>query len=598
MRTKKSLLIILSLLLSLTVSAQKGDEIWKSITDWSEYCPQPELGDITGYYIIDVDGDGISECFTLGEFGNGFLTCSDGKGNVSKDNIVLVANSIGTTNIFIMKEKDKTFVVNTGGCGSGCHMSEYNRIINSSLTACYQAVLQYGMEGEEGDSEYMLLKPNEEPRKISETVYEKGIPQNPEVTDIEDFDWITIAKPASAGPAVSATLHYQSNDTTIIRDDKGYFYGILSSGELAVAPGGAYAGDIVIPSEVAYDGHTYKVTTIRRGAFWKKDGASNIGTITSITLPQSVTLVGADAFRDNPQLASVECGNDTRIEVRSFWGCPKLKHDRIEPTFAFTGLPGSENPSKEAQIDAFSNYYVPKYEVNDTLKRYSWVFMKYNHSGVSLKRWMNMNSEDAMACHTWNLDKVCGAHFTIRNRANVESMFKGYWNPDQEVMLADNGYVGTHEFPMFSRWIWSEEYKPAPAAYTQSMTKKYGKKIQYSYEVGKLLYTTNEQLVITEFEQTNGVAHYVMSWLKDGKEVCTFEDTSKVEPGQEYSVWNVDDDGTYGVPAILSIARDERGNIELFICHQAPESATFHHLVQKGKKLEIVNTEQWYMYIE
>jgi len=52
----------------------------------------------------------------------------------------------------------------------------------------------------------------------------------------------------------------------------------------------SYSGDIVIPSQVTYNGNTYSVTTIGYYAFLDCSG------LTSITIPNSVTSIGYDAF--------------------------------------------------------------------------------------------------------------------------------------------------------------------------------------------------------------------------------------------------------------------------------------------------------------
>ena len=397
----------------------------------------------------------------------------------------------------------------------------------------------------------------------------------------------------------NASLHSANADTIIIKDSKGYLYQIMSDQKVGVAPGGTYSGDIIIPSQLKYDGNIYTVTTVRRGAMWKKDGASNVGNITSITLPETVTLVGADAFRGNASLTSVNCGDNTRIEVRSFWGCPKLQIQKNEPLFAYTEpYDISEYKGKNA-YQFFTRIYYPCEEKEPDIAKNNWAFFKYNHSGIKFDSWHSFDKENAMACYCYRIKNVRGGLFRLQNPDNVESLFKGYLTGDNVVVLADNGYVATHEFPMFSRWIWGEEEKSMPKTFITSMEKKYGRKVKYSYECGKLLYTSNEMLAITEFQITNHECMYVLSWLKDGKEICSYVEKQKTDPDyEEYSVWNVDDDGTYGIPEVMTIARDENGNIELFLLHAAPESLNFSHLVQKGNKFVETGMDQWYVWID
>lgn len=611
MKTRKIVLMVLALMSSLAVSAAKGDEVWKSVKNWEDFCPHSEMGDLKGMVLYDVDADGISECFVVCEDGCACLACGDGTGKYGKEHIYVVANSINTTYLGIYT--GQPYVAHQGGCGTGCVVDEYYKLEKSHLVAGYQSVVSYNPMSENEDdkeAEYMLLKPGQEPRQISSVLFEKNRPKNDDLLDPAEMELMPIASPArttsakiepskSSGETASATLHYQSADTTVIRDAKGYFYSVLKNGELAVAPGGAYAGDIVIPENVTYEGKSYKVTTVRREAFYKRPGASNIGTITSITLPSTVKLVGADAFRGNAMLSTLNCSKDTRIEVRSFWGCPKLKIERHRPVYAFTEPNDADEASADELAYELSTYYVPTENVDKTLASYQWAFHKYLHNGIRFTEWTNMENERAMACYSWNPDYIKAAKFNLIDKSNVETMFKGNMIPGRLVVLADNSYVATHEFPMFSRWMMGEKEKSAPEAFKQAMAKKYGRKVKYSYEVGKLLYTTNEQLVITEFAIANKSALYVLSWLKDGKEVCSYTCNRIVESeGDVSDVWNLGDDGNYGIPKLLIVARDEKGNIELFLYHGAEESFNFTHLVQKGDKLVQEGGEQWYNWID
>lgn len=53
----------------------------------------------------------------------------------------------------------------------------------------------------------------------------------------------------------------------------------------------AYAGKVVIPESVTYEGNTYAVTSIGEGAFWGCIG------LTEMTIPNSVTSIGSYAFQ-------------------------------------------------------------------------------------------------------------------------------------------------------------------------------------------------------------------------------------------------------------------------------------------------------------
>jgi len=595
---KIALLLSLFCLSLMNMQAESADNIWRSITDWTKYCPHGEFGDITEYALYDVDGDGINECFVKGSYeAYGILCCGNGKGGADKSKINLAGNSIYTTYLIIVK--DKPFVAHQGGCGTGCHVCDYYKFEKSCHTASYMCLTTYGPDdGEDGKSEYSFWKPGQEgERTIPSSTFDKNTPKEYDHLRMDEIKWIEVGGNSSLSAPTAkneASVVYESRDTLIIKDKKGYYYAVLNNGNLAVAPGGNYNGDIVIPEMVYFNGQNRFVTTVRRGAFYKKEDATNIGNITSISLPESVQLIGSDAFRGNKSLTKVTYSPTARIETRSFFGCPNLKLEAIEPTFAFTqpGLCDKEN---------INNIYLPLQEKDANVEKYRWAFFKYNHNSIVYNRWNNQ-SEEAMECYCSNPKYIRGALYNFQDPTCIDNMFKGYLNKEYysfTLMLADNGFVGTHDFLMYSRWVWGEDQISAPKAFRQLMETKYGRKAKYCCECAKLLYSTNEQLIITEFEITNHEAMYVLSWIKDGKEVCSYECKQKTDPEYEdFSVWNVDDDGSYGIPNVLNIARDEKGNIELFILHSAPESMNFSHYKQQGKKLVEVSHEQWYVWVD
>lgn len=80
-----------------------------------------------------------------------------------------------------------------------------------------------------------------------------------------------------------------------------------------------YSGEVIIPSQVSYNGKTYKVTEIGSRAFL---GCSDL---TSVIIPNSVTWIGEWAFEDCSSLTSVIIPNSVkRIENGAFVDCSSL----------------------------------------------------------------------------------------------------------------------------------------------------------------------------------------------------------------------------------------------------------------------------------
>ena len=80
-----------------------------------------------------------------------------------------------------------------------------------------------------------------------------------------------------------------------------------------------YSGDVVIPASVTYNEEIYSVTSILNSAFY------DCNSLTSVTIPNSVTILGAQAFRGCSSLTSVTIPNSaTNIGERAFEGCTSL----------------------------------------------------------------------------------------------------------------------------------------------------------------------------------------------------------------------------------------------------------------------------------
>ena len=117
-------------------------------------------------------------------------------------------------------------------------------------------------------------------------------------------------------------IEVKNNDGVTI-----YYIFINDNTELAVSERGGscyeysneYSGNVVIPGSVTYNGKIYSVTGIRSGAFYGCTG------LTSVTVPNSVTIIGDYVFQNCTGLTSVTIPNSvTSIGYGMFWGCTGL----------------------------------------------------------------------------------------------------------------------------------------------------------------------------------------------------------------------------------------------------------------------------------
>ena len=102
----------------------------------------------------------------------------------------------------------------------------------------------------------------------------------------------------------------------------GINYKITEIGSsVAVAAGGEYSGEIVIPDSITYENITYNVTSISDNAF------DTCRDITSITMPNGITTIGERAFARCSGLTSITIPNSVKtIGLSAFSECSGLTY--------------------------------------------------------------------------------------------------------------------------------------------------------------------------------------------------------------------------------------------------------------------------------
>ena len=129
-----------------------------------------------------------------------------------------------------------------------------------------------------------------------------------------------------------------SSVAAITFNDKGIDYNILADGTAEVEKARDCGVEVVIPENVEYQGKTYRVTAVHDDAF------SWIDYVQSVSLPESVTSIGAGAFFNCRSLKKVSIpGKVTEIFLSTFAECPMLSEISLPETVTAIGSEAFEN---------------------------------------------------------------------------------------------------------------------------------------------------------------------------------------------------------------------------------------------------------------
>ena len=108
----------------------------------------------------------------------------------------------------------------------------------------------------------------------------------------------------------------------------GIYYNIISASDLTVGVTtgeNKYSGDVIIPATVTYKSKTLTVSSINGSAF------EDCTALSSITIPNSITIIKKAAFYGCTSLTSVTIPNSVKkIENEAFRNCKSLKELHIE----------------------------------------------------------------------------------------------------------------------------------------------------------------------------------------------------------------------------------------------------------------------------
>ena len=354
-------------------------------------------------------------------------------------------------------------------------------------------------------------------------------------------------------------------DNSYVADVNGYLYHYVNEAtELELCEGGFYKGMVRTPESVSVGGKETRVAGVAAKAFWGNED------VTDVLWDNDAQYVGPSAFY--------------RSGIHYYW----------ENGY---GLPAYVYPSSNFQLFVRQDK-VEEFEQQSPL----WMFFKHNYAPLTFVKDLLSDESRRWGYNPMLADdmQMQGVYYEMRVPDAVKKeMFRGY-DPGEVIGLAvKDRFAAFHRFPPFSRWKWGEKEQPMSASLVKAMEMRYDRKVFQSRYIGHLR-EEDGRVGIFEFEPKNGEAMIVIAWTQGGKIKATNEKTTNIDPqyGGADSVWNVDDEGAYGIPELLCVAFDLHDNVILFFNHSAPESKNLYGLRQQGDQLQAFSEGQWYVYVD
>lgn len=234
-----------------------------------------------------------------------------------------------------------------------------------------------------------------------------------------------------------------------------------------------------------------------------------------------------------------------------------------------------------------------------------WVIFKQNLQKVGGVKFRKTNADKVGTVMPRQIDEVTGVECRLfidseSDLSSVNTMFRGYNPYEIKVLLAGNDYVASHYFVPFSRWKHPEEVKTYPQEFNDRMSQIFGRKVSSSKYVANSRDDDNEELILLNFEVKKDKCMYALVWMSGSEIVASYKEEADVikYDGEMLSPWGVDAEMDFGIPDVISIAKDSSGDLDIFLNSDTPESATGFILRQHGDKFEKIEANQWYRYLD
>ena len=355
---------------------------------------------------------------------------------------------------------------------------------------------------------------------------------------------------------------YYHRDENVFVTPECYMYRIGEGGVCTLTTGGIYTGTVSLPQSVKGPfGRIFRVAGVDSGAFLFSRGLTRVQT-----------------YDDGQHIAP---GALMYTDIPYEWGESPL------PFFAY--------PNKAKDRFVIPNHY----GLQCPESKFQWVIFKQNLAPAMLSGNTTADENKREGRADMDFDSTRGVFYTLQtDKTEIGKLFRGYTAMEMEALVADPMYVAHHTFPSFGRWKFPEKEVSAPKFIETAMKKRTGRDVMYSRKAAWLRDGSGE-LDIVEYQHVNHQAMVSFVWHVKGDIKAVASITTDIESEYEdYSVWNVDDDGRYGIPDVVTIAQDKDGAVTVFLAKNAPESITCFALHQQGSAFQLVQFDQWYRFVD
>jgi len=308
--------------------------------------------------------------------------------------------------------------------------------------------------------------------------------------------------------------------------------------------------------------------------------------------------------------------NDYKVEVygiaeRAFFGCYDLKAVVYEnpgisvgpSAYMASGVPydyeSIPKPKYAYPNQDFGTFVVPS-ETPDP-EVHQWMVFKQNIQPVSLIDDTSSDQEKDLGRADFDFENNRGLFYTWADSEEYAGkVFRGYEPYEVEALIAPSEFVARHNFPSFSRWKFGEPVHEADPFVVEQVLQRYpGHEVMYSRKVANIRKGYGDgELSLLEFEHKDGKAMVVFVWRNSDYDLAMGDLSVELsEESEEYGVWDMDDEGTYGIPDVVSIALDPQENVTVFLAKNSPEAIECYAWHQTGDRLEYVSYGSWYRFV-